>query len=302
MNLHIKANGAQWLVKRYGDLALKRLIELDELASILQHHQFPSVAPLINLEKKAYFESDEGTFGVFPVIAGKILHGDEFSHAALKNTAQLIAQFHRLGDKLSQDFGSSNRMMCKPSEFEAEEKILIEKLIANTLPPQVIDLVRYSLDAKKAFLSKRTSSFWDFKFLENAKDLIHGDFHNQNILYSESKVPICLLDFEECCIGHRVHDLINFVQLALGNNDYSSNCLGKGRFFLRAYSELADLNNQQIHVGLRYSFAMMATSLFFENKICESGDLNLSDILLRDLRKLATYDIDEKLLHESLSI
>ena len=301
MNLHMRANSAHWLVKKYGKLALKRLVELNELMRFLKYREFPTVAPLVTSLEKAEFQCNEETFAVFPVVAGKTLHGDQFTLPALSSTAQLIARLHRLGNGLPLTLRAGRKILT-PSEFNAKSQALIDGVASNTLSQPVVDTVLHSLSVKTAFLKGVSSAFFDFDLLENTTDLVHGDFHNENILYSETKAPICLLDFEESFVGHGVIDLVHFVQLALCNSDYSSKNLSKSRHFLLAYRKQADLKSSEIHAGLRYNFATMATSLFFEKKLLDGGDHHFIDILQRDLRKIEFYRKNAKLLHDALAL
>lgn len=301
LNLHMRANNAHWLVKKYGKLALKRLLELNELMRILQFEEFPAVAPLINCLERAEFQCDDETFAVFPVIAGNKLQGDQLTLPALSSTAQLIARFHRLGSGRSLNLGAGRELLT-PSEFNARGKAIIDSKALSALPSPDADAVLQSLSVKAAFLNGVTSAFFDFEVLKKSTDLVHGDFHNENILYSENKTPICLLDFEESFVGHRVIDLIQFVQLALCNSDYTSKSLEKSRYFLLAYAEQSDLKSAEIHAGLRHNFAIMATSLFFEEKLLDGGNSIFVEFLQRDFRKIEFYRKNADLLHDALAL
>lgn len=299
LNLHMRSDKTHWLVKRYGKLAPKRLVELNTLAKFLQSREFPTVSPLANRLGLVDFQCGDETFAVFPVIDGHTLHGDELTLPSLTRTAQLIAQFHRLGGELPLTLGSGSRSIPGSSDFRAEGRALIGATFLSKLPQSVVSSVLHSLTLKQTFLDACPVTSGESALLDSATDLVHGDFHNENVLYSAAKIPICLLDFEECSLGHRAVDLVNFVQLALCNDDYSTESLARGRHFLRAYAEYADLKDSEIQAGLRYSFASMATSLFFEKKLCEGGDPDLTTILQRDLRKIEFYQKYGGFLHES---
>lgn len=288
-NVHLRANGAHFVMKRYGDLAARRLSELTLLANFLRAQKYPSVAPVLNRNQSFEFFCDGGVFALFPYQKGRVLHGSELTPIALTQTAKLIAELHRLGTKLPFSLKPSREIIPTTLDLDAQRRARIHRLATFCKNRKCAPLIERSLSIKRVFLEKLPDRFFDFSAIATGLDLLHGDFHNENILFESSSGSICLLDFEECRLGHRIQDLMQFVHLALCNLDYSEISLKNCRKFLKDYRHFAPISNAEIKAGLCEYFANLATSLFFEETYCANGDAATERLIERDIRKLEFY-------------
>lgn len=124
-------------------------------------------------------------------------------------------------------------------------------------------------------------------------NLVHGDFHNENILFDESQNIVRLLDFEETHLGHRVEDVMHFIFLACCNSGFNDSNIKKARFFTQAYKNLYPLSDREFLFGLNFKLFKESSSFFIENMLYQTGHPVFVKLLERDLIKL-TYFRDSK--------
>ena len=118
--------------------------------------------------------------------------------------------------------------------------------------------------------------------------LVHGDFHNENILYDADQDPTCIMDYEESYLGNGVIDVINFVQFACCNDGYGAIQVKRGQHFIRRYGECEALSAVDVRCGWQQFFWRIASSSFLESRLVD-GDNIFAGFIRRDVAKLQNY-------------
>lgn len=168
-------------------------------------------------------------------------------------------------------------------------------MIKNPQSNKTQHIIKKLIDTKLNIISNfnRYTELKEQLFL--TKNLVHGDFHNENLLFSNEHDLLGILDFEESHYGHPTEDIIHFIQLACCNTGYHKSNLDKAKFFLREYLTHNHISNEHIRLGGYLYLYKIASSFFLEDKLLASDSDNLVPFLIRDLEKLEylQHNMDE---------
>ena len=126
------------------------------------------------------------------------------------------------------------------------------------------------------------------------KCLVHGDFHNENILFDHHHL-VGLLDLEKFCIGNPFSDLMHFIRLACFNSRFLTNNFLKAKIFAQQYLLLRPCSDAEVEGGYMNYIYEQVQSVFLENLYLENRDPFLLKMILRDnhVLKLLSEDGNE---------
>lgn len=299
LNCMIKADSQALVFKKYSSTDFKDIEKIENVSLFLHENGLPVALPIKTDEDLLHFKVDEQFFAVYPKIAGNILHEPSLSETALHSAALIAARFHELGACCLLNLEPLNLL----SVAEIYQKTLqIRNLInKHSLGKDIDKLAEDLLDAKLNFLDRLVSPAVCKKHLF-FHDLIHGDFHNENLLFNEAKQIVGILDFEEVCFGPGIEDLMSFIQFGCCNTGFELNNMKKARFFFQSYLEKHPLSKEEIYYGINYSLYRFAGNFFLENKLYETRDKFFSDLLLRNLNKIIYFTKNLKAFINYLSV
>lgn len=281
-NTHFTCQNAGWVLKAYEVMSSRELRHLGAISMFLQKQRFDyGVPPLAHRSGAMYFVIGTQAYAVFPAAAGRILHEGDFTDAALEKTAAALAALHALGSAAR---GLLDPMQAPNVDLGAWETA-VEALPLGNLSAAHGALLRDVRSVKHAVLQTGATPGWHG--LSTATDFVHGDFHNENILYV-GDTPVAIFDFERSCLGSGLVDVLAFVQLACCNTGYGATQLGRAEHFVRAYAAVRGISPELFRAAVQHSFMTMAMSLFLERRLCE-GNAACAAMLGRDLAKLQRY-------------
>lgn len=279
-NLIIKANSDEFVLKQYREEDIKKI---KKITFFLKQNDFPVVSPKKTLEGNYHLEVGNSFFVLYPRVDGRILYEDSLTKKSLINTVKLLQIFHGLKVHCPLVF---KKNILSFHEFLKNAQNCKSLIFKNTLGSEIDNLSLHCIDKKITIMEK---AFTKKKFQEETyqNDLVHGDFHNENILFNMNDEIVCLLDFEEVHYGCGVKDLMQFIQLACCNTGYQEENLRKARIFLQAYLLKRSIKKETlIFYANRYMYHM-ANSFFFEKKLYLTKNIKLIDYIKRDLLKLS---------------
>jgi len=284
VNYEINANSTAYILKKYRSINELDVERIERVNDFLNAHGVPVALPLRSAKQKQHFMFGVGIFTLYPKIPGHILHEPMLKDQALLSVAALLAKIHRLNPtSLRLDTIVKRTLSIKKIEDHARKMIaLIEKYPLGKNPDALAkELIHAKLEALQGFAS--LSRFYPFL---TEREFVHGDFHNENILFDENQGIIGLLDFEKTYQGHRVADVMHFILLGCCNTGFEASNLRNARFFMQAYQTAFPLTAKEIEFGINYELFKEYSSFFLERTLYETRDLSFLKLLERDLRKL----------------
>lgn len=242
-----------------------------DIAQALAPYSAMVHAPRLTVSGDTFCEVGDQVYSLFPFVDGDKLHGPSFDHETLQSAARALYEFHRIVHHALQYAGINADF-----NFDAEASRLLE--LAAKSPRDIRSAVETSIAAKRQIL--RHVGSLESPQEHPKRELIHGDFHNENIIFHGKNV-VAVIDFELVRYGCREDDLISFIMLACCNDGFSEKNVAKARIFI---SEYQSLTNYQIDLGkgfVRYVYRK-SQSLFLEKMLIRSEQPIYVQILHRD--------------------
>lgn len=281
--------GNTLILKRYHSRDEEDVKYIEDITSFFGSHSLPVVLPIRTNKNKFHFKVGEHFFAFFPKVKGNVLHEESLTKEALESTALLLSDIHRLASVCDLDLEHTKNAALSLDAVAKKAEAVYELICQHPLNPFIDEMSKELVKVKLNFLSTFAKFTYSFDQHLSRCDLIHGDFHNENLLFDKNKKLAYILDFEETHYGHRMEDIIQFIDLACCNTGYSPENFNKACFFLEAYSSQNFVTEEELTFGIQFYLLSVASSFFFENKLYTERDTNLVEFIKRDLNKLIFF-------------
>jgi len=218
---------------------------------------------------------------VYEFIEGRILHQADFDEGSFDAVASLALRLHDLGKKCELNLAHSLERLPSKEAVASDIDFLKKKKDS-----EIFDLVNELVEIKQHLVENVLVK--DFKPLfSGVLDLVHGDFHNENLIFSDE---IVLLDLEEVHFGHRMEDLVSFILYACCNTGLEEKNLKNAKIFLDLYSKKHPLSKEDVRLGFHYSLFKSCNSFFIEKEALKKKDEFLVSLLRRDIAKFSYFE------------
>ena len=168
-------------------------------------------------------------------------------------------------------------------EQEAEA---LHALIRRASLGRDIDALAHKLADAKIALLQRRGKYDLYAAFSPADSLVHGDFHNENLIFTEHKRLPSILDFDLAYLGNGIADVFNFMLFACFNTGFARHNFSKGSCFLEAYTERRRTTTTELEFGTQCLLDKLAGSFFLEATLYNTRDLFFAELLERDLKKV----------------
>lgn len=231
---------------------------------------------------------------IFPFIDGSVLHGNQILAKYNEPIARTLKQLRKI--KPSTDLKSSLELYFNLTEAEAQIKNLLER---NKKNGEFYQIVNDILTLKQSILHKYKKDKILVPWIQKSNNFVHGDFHNENILFSKCGIN-ALLDFELAHRGNSAEDVINFVWFAFLNNDLSDSNLKKASRSIRVCKKTMDLKDEDLKNAFKLTFLRFVQSSFLEKSLLEYQEPFYKTLLERDIKKFRELDTNFATISDKL--
>ena len=154
-------------------------------------------------------------------------------------------------------------------------------MLENIRSKSHLDETRKLLQLKRSILLDKVTIRPSFS---ESRNLIHGDFHNENLIFGKDDNVSCILDFEHTRLGNRIEDLVLFINLACCKTGYAPTNIQKSRLFLDAYQCQCECKEGDLYDGFSNFVSDLSRSVFLENIAIRN--MEFRPMISRDLRRL----------------
>jgi Ser/Thr protein kinase RdoA (MazF antagonist) len=285
VNREVELDGSPHVLKLHSGKSPDEITTLETLVHYLHDRGIPAVPPRKNRDGTGYFRVEDQIGTLTPKVGGLVLHEPDLNARPLKSVAQLLAKFHQLGRTATFPLRTAPDL-SQPETQEKAAELIFARLSTSEI---ATDIRRITEDSVKNKLKNATRlrHAYAWTLTRRDQDLVHGDFHNENLLFREDHSVAYLFDFDEIHYGQRTEDIMNFIHLGCCQTGYSEPNLKKSEIFLQAYRRYHGVTADEITYGFRHSVLKMASSLFLENRLLDTGADAFRRAILRDQEKLA---------------
>lgn len=217
-------------------------------------------------------------------IKGDVLHGDDIKEYFYEPVAKVLRRYEHIKPNNNLKTSFDLYFNIKSSQNKIND---IKSKLKKT--DSYYELVKNILDLKTSILNKYKKNEDLVKWIKKSDSFVHGDFHNENILFSKSSVK-AILDFELSHKGNSAEDMINFVWFAFLNNDLSDKSLSRAHDFLKTCENVAKVSKTDLENAFKLTFLRFVQSSVLEKSLIEYKESFYEGLLKRDLKKFKEID------------
>lgn len=217
-------------------------------------------------------------------IKGNVLHGDDIKKCFYEPVAKVLKHYERIkpGNNLKTSFNLYFNIKASQDKIDDTKRKLKKT-------DSYYELVKNILELKTSILNEYKKNDDLVRWIKSSNSFVHGDFHNENILFSKSGVK-AILDFELSHKGNSAEDMVNFVWFAFLNNDLSDKSLSKAHDFLKICENVAKVSKTDLENAFKLTFLRFVQSSVLENSLIEYKEPFYEGLLQRDLKKFREID------------
>lgn len=287
-NIALTSRNESFVLKQFGPAATKQVGRLEAIALFLRQKNFCAPLPEATRTGALHFSCEGKLYALFLRNPGLIRHSTELSDVALKSTADKLGRLHLLKPSNAKTLlGSTRRRLHRHSSSLTSDNVLCAKAHEAHLASKDIETLLESLHIKRHLIER--SNYEKCVSLDHGSHFVHGDFHNENILFDVNGEVVCFLDFEESFLGHGVCDIVNFIFMALCSDGLSCKQLHAGRRFIDCYRSIIATEKQLLETAIERYFLSMASSTFLEERLVEGQEF-FAVLLRRDIAKMKIWN------------
>jgi Ser/Thr protein kinase RdoA (MazF antagonist) len=279
-NTFLQCDGLDYVLKCFRTQNENKIRHLEASAKLLFENGLPVPLSLEGRDGKGYFEVGGRFYSLMPKVRGIVFHEPDLCEVSLEQAGRCLGIIHNINNYQTLGKNPDGSILAG----RINEESIIAALNCNPLDGIVDAQTRKLLSIKRAIIEKY-SSLIDISFSPQIS-LIHGDFHNQNLLFNKYGTLAALLDFELVDIGSPQRDIMSFIHLACCNSGYRPINIEKVKSFLGGYRQLRSLDHRALKSGMFDWMVRMSHSLFIESKVYIEGCTDLAMLITRDEKKL----------------
>lgn len=289
LNLIVSSDSGPLVLKRYRPKEIEAVNRIEAVTELLAQNDIPVALPLKTPDGLKHFVYSDQYYALFPKIDGKVLHESTLNEKTLFNAGLMLAKIHHISDFKRLSLPETSEILKPKIQIETDSVKLLSFVKENSIDTETDDLIDEIVTAKLNVISHINYSEI-IASLHNNRTLIHGDFHNENILFGSNDDVVCVLDFEEAHFGSDIEDIMTFINFACCNSGFDIPNIKKARTFLSGYESVKTITSDELHFGMKLLNYRLSSSFFLENELYLNRDLFFRQLIKRDLSKIHYLD------------
>lgn len=264
---------ARYFLKQYRFQNEARIQAIHRAKFFFAEGNIPIILPLATSCGETFFLFEGQAYALFPFIEGTHLRRGQVPETALVSIAETLAHMHLLGKGITlpgvkaRRYGRARKT---PSDFMAEATNILDiistKPVKDDFDALAEDTLRLKLSLAQQYATSPEPS------LPGADYLIHGDYHDANLFFDETKRVKSVFDLERVCTWPRVLELIRAVDfICFSDGSQSGRAFEDWNFtaahtILMTYHGLYPLNRTELVNGYKAYLTMKVHGLWVETE------------------------------------
>lgn len=250
-----------------------------EVSLTLRNAGLPAPIFLSTRTGEPFLKVNNSYYLLYKEIKGKHLHEADFNEKSLEQVGAVLSKFHQSTHPTCVDIVPPSLNVLSDLSFPLFFDLKSQLGIVDNKTREM-EVVLKSLDEKENLLRSI-----NFKNKSKKQDpyLVHGDFHNENLLFNTDHTLAGILDFERVHIGGGLQDVFHFIMLACCNSGFTDKNMGNARIFVNSYLRSLPHSKNDIENSY-YAYIMeKAGSTFLEQLYITNKEPFVLDLIRRDL-------------------
>jgi Ser/Thr protein kinase RdoA (MazF antagonist) len=279
-NEYLFADEQGFVLKQYraSDIVTVQRIEL--VTAHLASAAIAVVQAIAGADGQRHFWDQGRIYALFPRIFGFIRHQDRLTDYALFQAGANLAQIHSLIPPFLRDIAPS---LEGREAQETTDAALWAAITKHPVDKKIDEDARALLRLKDDIIRHQSGCL---ELPRQRQTLVHGDYHNENLLFGLDDSLVAVLDLELTSINDYMIDLMSFIHLGCCNSGYEEHNLQKAAAFMAGYRSLRDLDEEDFCRGMQLFIKRMALSRFIEREVYFAQRQTMGPLLSRDLWRL----------------
>lgn len=289
-NVAIQAGNQKYFLKKYRFKEVKRVKAAHEAKHYFSKAGVPAILP-IQLRTGGTILQYEGSFySLFPFVNGFQLQRGNLSRIALEAIAQMQGKIHLCGAAIKLPHSRYANLKNYQDFIDMAPAIL--DLIMRANKTGFDERAKELLSYKLCLANKYQETAGTLKIKRN--HLVHGDYHEANIFFSQSNEVRYVFDWESTKIASREMQVIRSIELICFNQPktyiprFTEEDFIKARTYLASYHDVYQLRRGEFSEALMMRFLNKIMSLWVETTHYVEGS-NRVDVFLEGERHLLKY-------------
>lgn len=288
-NTIIETDSGSYFIKHVREKIETRLPLVYNIEHGMKTKGIPAIAMLANKNGEFLFSDESGTYCVYSYTSSQL---PEMNKVIARKMGNLLARIHLVGRELlleleqnhidtesNNNLGSKEYQEKVTEELQTYKNLILEKVEKGTgdaIDDEFLEYINLKLELMHYCV-------WN-ELIDEKKVIIHGDFHNRNLLYDGDDI-IAVCDWEASCDGFSSYELAR--TLLISKNDFPNlECVSE---MYAGYNEIIPVDKQALISALQNRLSVNIASRWIEKKYYERGDDRANCFIRSDIALLTEY-------------
>jgi Ser/Thr protein kinase RdoA (MazF antagonist) len=262
-NYILTANNKKYFLKQYREKYTEDFVkDIHKVINFFSKNNIPAVKPIEDINNQTFFIFNNRIYTIFPFINGIAGNRKTLNKKSIISLASTLANIHLL---------STNNLPLQINSFEGP---INRDYFLNTYP-KIIYIIESKTDKKSfdklALQVLRLKKRWVDKSKNRLEEfdvkkdhLLHGDYHEKNVLFDKYGEVKYLFDWEKTEIGDRLHEVIRSMDYVCLDGVYKKQNIDKARIYIQTYKQLYPFTKEDFLLALEKYYLKQAHSLWIE--------------------------------------
>lgn len=274
----------KFFLKKYSITNELHLKNIHEVKTFFAGYEIPVILPIKNSLNSTYFEYLNSFYCIFPFVTGNQYERCQINTRAIKGCGEMLAKIHLIGKRFHINSRKSNLYLIDKDKFILDSSIIENKLSKLEIKNRN-DVLAFKLLKLKIETSRKFINFFD-KIDLSCDHLIHGDFHEDNIFFTNDDEIKHIFDWEKTELAPRSIEIARSIDIMFFYGNYKSENYSNAIGFLDSYKTEYPIDNEELIAGING---------WFLNQVHDLWLLEQS-YLKNNNRTVGLLDIEHKLI------
>jgi Ser/Thr protein kinase RdoA (MazF antagonist) len=250
-NYKVETTQGVYFLKKHRPSATARIESIERLEKLFSAAGLPVILPLAAVDHSLHHIYDGYSYVLYPFVTGKVLAEREAPVAALENMAEHLAGMHLLSkDGITGTYSDVSRFFLpsKSADLLKQTDKLLAQISEMGAPTDYDRLAAQGLLLKKDLINRHAAEIDAFSF--GRLHLCHGDYHPQNLFFSQANKISAIFDFDMAGPQPREYELARAIMITCFDNIYSDDGFQRSAVFIKKYHDIYPFTKEDFQHGL----------------------------------------------------
>ncbi|MDP2593893.1 MAG: phosphotransferase [bacterium] len=283
-NYSLVSNKGRFFLKKYRFESETRIKEIHSAKQYFADSGIPVILPIRISHDLTFFSFNESFYALFPFVVGKHLERGELTDHAIASMGEMLGRIHLAGRDSTISIIEDSFSPWNRNAFNIKAAEILEKMPPTEERNDFDNLSYESIRLKKSIVEKNSIRYEDLGFKSDY--LIHGDYLDHNVFFSEADEVDHVFDFEKTQYSPRTFELFRSLMYSLLSNSTSESDIQKAKVYLSAYRTLYPIENEELKRGLEMFYLKSIHNVWVEHEHYVKENFRPDLFLEPDLKRI----------------